>query len=76
MGIYRKEEGVNHGIYHICGTLLKPFASTCSVCGFEGLPDCDDWMPDERKFTESTSDALIQKELDQVLGEEDLLDLS
>ncbi|MGD8701510.1 MAG: hypothetical protein PVH26_03675 [Desulfosarcina sp.] len=67
---------MNHGICHICGTLFKPFASTCSVCGFEDLPDCDDWMPDGRNFTESKSDDLIQKELDRGLDEEDLLDLN
>ncbi|BBO69458.1 hypothetical protein DSCA_33880 [Desulfosarcina alkanivorans] len=67
---------MNHGICHICGTLFKPFTSTCSVCGFEGLPDCDDWMPDERNFSESRSDDLIQKELGRGLDEEDLLDFN
>jgi hypothetical protein len=69
-----REDGVDHGICHICGTLIKPFACTCSVCGFECLPDCDDWIPDEMSFTKGISVALIQKELDQDLGEEDLLD--
>jgi hypothetical protein len=60
---------VNHGICHNCGTLFKPFASTCSVCGFEETPDCDDWMPDERNAAGGGSDALIQELLDQDLGE-------
>ena len=67
---------MNHGICHICGTIFKPFASTCSVCGFEGLPDCDDWIPDERNFTKSTSDAFIQEQLDQDLDEEALSNLN
>ncbi|BBO68067.1 hypothetical protein DSCA_19970 [Desulfosarcina alkanivorans] len=60
---------MNHGICHICGTLFKPFASNCSVFGFEGLPDCIDWMPDERNFSEGTSDSFTQEQWDQDLDE-------
>jgi len=65
---------VNHGICLVCGTLLKSFYSTCSVCGFEDLLDFDDLMLDESSLMKGTSDAFIQKELDHDLGEEDLWD--
>jgi hypothetical protein len=64
---------VNCEICSICGTLFKPFESTCSVCGSECLPDCDDWIPDERIFTDGTgtSDTLIQVHVDQDSDEAD-----
>ena len=69
----RKEIVVSYGLCRICGALLRPWANTCSVCGFEDDAEFNECMPGERGEPHGKINLFGGNEFEADLSEEDLL---